>query len=140
MKKAVTILENIISYGSLAYSLVVLFAVLANIAEPELRYVNATGFGTLMIGYSVTVVLSASVFFALRGRGGAKRTLTDELLPHGALVLSVTALTLSITNIFNRTMSFVTSELSVAFILIYATWSLLLALRSIECLYSNYES
>ncbi len=124
---------------TLIYSLLVIFAILGNAAVPEMMFVNATDFGVLIIGYAAAVVLSAVVAFVLKSKNGKNSPILSELLPHGAIVLSVAVLTLAITNLFNRTMSFVSSEMSILFILIYAMFGLFLAIRDIECLIEECE-
>ncbi len=139
MKKAERIIRNLIAHFTLVYSALMIFAVLGNSADPDLMYVNATNFGEMLIGYAVCAVLSSVVYFVMRGRYGKKSSVMSEILPHGTVVLSAVMLTLAITNLFNRTMSFVSSELSVSLILIYSVLVLFLAIGNIEYLYAECE-
>lgn len=137
MKFAVKMLRNLISHLTLVYSVLVLFALFAHIAVPEMTYVNSTDSGVMFLCYALFAAASAVVYIGSVFRHGKKDPISSVLLPHVILVLSVTVLTLTITNFFNRSMGFVTSDLSVALMLIYATCGLFLSIGNIEYLYSE---
>ena len=137
MKFAEKLMKNLLSHLTLVYSVLVLFAVFAHVAVPEMTYVNSTDSGVLFLVYAVLVAASAIVYIDSSFRYGKKDPISSVILPHGALVLSVPVLTLTITNFFNRSMGFVTSDLSVLLMLFYATWGLFLSIGNVEYLYSE---
>lgn len=137
MKFAVKMLKNLISHLTLVYSVLILFAVFAHVAVPEMMYVNSTDSGVLFLVYAVLAVASAIVYIDSALHHGKKDPISSVLLPHGTLVLSVTVLTLTVTNFFNRSMGFITSDLSLLLMLFYATVVLFLSVGNIEYLYSE---
>ncbi len=137
MKLAVKMLKNLIAHLTLVYSVLILFVVFAHAAMPEMMYVNSTDSGVIFLVYAVFVVASAIVYIDSSYRLGKKDPISSVLLPHGSLVLSVTVLTLTITNFFNRSMGFVTSDLSIMLMLIYAAVGLFLSIGNVEYLYSE---
>ncbi len=139
MKFAVKCLKNLIVHLTLVLSVLVLFAILADSALPEMRYINTTDTGVLLLVYAVLAVNSAIVYIFESLRFGKKSVILSVLMPHGTLVLSVVVLVLTITNFFNRSMGFITSALSIALFLIYAMLVLMLSLGNIEYLCEECE-
>lgn len=133
------VLKNLTAHLTLVLSVLVLFAILADSALPEMKYINTTDTGVLLLVYAIAAVISAVVYIAESLRTGKKSTILSVILPHGTLVLSVVVLTLTITNFFNRSMGFITSTLSTALFLIYVVLVLLLSLGNIEYLYGECE-
>lgn len=133
------ILKNLVSHAALVYSVLILFVLFAHIAVPEMMYVNSTDSGVIFLIYALFGVSSAIAYIDSVLRFGKKHPLMSVILPHGTLIVSVTVLTLTITNFFNRSMGFVTSDMSVFLMLVYAMLVLFLSLGNVEYLYAECE-
>lgn len=133
------ILKNIVAHASLVASLFILVLAISDAAQPEMLIINSIDTGIILIAYCV-VAISASVLHigcSLREAcGGLIRT----LLPNATIVLSLLTLTLSITNIFNRSMEFVTSDLSKLVILILSVTGVFTSLSLVECIFGEVKN
>ena len=93
--------------------------------------------GTLLCVFAVLTFSLSVVYICYRygdrpddaARGG----ILLAVLPHGVMILSLLIETLSVTNFFNHSMELLTSDLSVAVIIIYAVLSLCESVCVLEC-------
>lgn len=128
------IFKNVLAHASLIASLFIFVITLADAAQPEKLLINSSNTGTLLIVYCV-IEISASVLhigYSFRESSGG---LLQTVLPNAVIIMSLLMLTLSITNIFNRSMGFVTSDLSKLLILILSVTGIFMSLGLVDCVY-----
>ncbi len=108
--KFFTPLSHIILHAEIVFSLFVLAILFLDASDSREQYINSVSTGYILLGFCILTAISAAVSFAVSS--GVPKSLLDTLLPHILLVLNLTLTTLVITNLFNRSMGFVTSDMS----------------------------
>lgn len=108
---------------SLAASLTAVALYFADVCEPTKFYINSSATGYFLCPACVSIFVSAVLSLTYEPRG-----VLDIVLPHAAIVLSLTVETLTVTNFFNHAMELLTSSISKSLIVVYATLSLLMSL------------
>lgn len=133
MNKTKRIFYNIVAHGTLILSVVTLLLLFADTAYPTRLYVNSTDTGTILIVYCV-FAFAAAILRILYSFRRERDGILSVIIPHGVIVMALMTLTLAITNIFNRSMGFVTSDISKLVFGCLAVFGLLLSLGLIECI------
>lgn len=130
------IFKNGIAHVTLVLSVALLLLFFADAAYPSELYVNSRDTGIIMIVYSVFAFTAAimRITYSFHGRSEGILSL---VLPHGVIVMVLLTLTLSITNIFNRSMGFVTSDMSKLAFSCLSVLGACLSLSIIECIYKE---
>ncbi len=127
MKVICQTLKKLIATTAFLYSFFVIAMLIADAAEPQKLIINSYKTGTAYIIYCV-ILFSASVLQIAENVKSGGGGILSTVLPNGAIVLSLLIATLSITNYFNRSMHFITSELSKSMALVWAAVGLFTAL------------
>lgn len=131
------VLTAVLADLALIISAIIIFLCFIDICEPTQLYINATDTGNLLCPSCVVIFAGAVVYISYRlgdrrcaaARGG----IVLGVLPHAVMVLSLLFEVLTVTNFFNHSMEFLTSDISKAVLLVYATLSLLMSLALIDC-------
>lgn len=126
MKGVCQTLKKLMAAIAFLYSFFVIVMLLADAAEPQKLIINSYRTGTVYIVYCI-VMFSASVLHIVESVRSGENGLLSIVLPNGVIVLSLLVTTISVTNLFNRSMHFVTSELSKSVVLILAVFGLFVA-------------
>ena len=103
------ILLELYSHVSLVFSVFMVLLLFLDASDSSQQYINSYDTGGIITAYCV-LIFAASVVCAAKNYGKAHGV--SFILPHITIVLSLTMLTLAVTNFFNRSMGFITSDMS----------------------------
>ena len=104
------VLMHLLAHITLVFSVFMILILFLDASDSSQQYINSYETGSLVTAYCV-LLFFVSVLAAAKNYGHNVGG-TAFALPHIAIVLSLTMLTLSITNYFNRSMGFITSDMS----------------------------
>ena len=137
------LLYNMLAHGTLIYSAFILFLYTADLLEPAKMYINAADTGKYLFIYCI-LAFTAAVFY-VRFRincidcSAVSGGIVTALLPHTVIVLSLLTETLTITNRYNHSMSFITSDISKFVILLLSLSGAACALCLIQCVMVKFD-
>lgn len=135
-KKTKRIVSSILANAVIIISAFIVFLIFADICEPEKLYINASETGNIVFPATVLTIAAAGVYISYRAEGrsdAARGGIALAILPHAVIILSALFVVLAVTNHFNHAMDFLTSDISKAVLLVYATLSILMAFALLDC-------
>ena len=104
------VLTHLLAHITLVFSVFMILILFLDASDGSQQYINSYETGSLVTAYCV-LLFFVSILTAAKNYGQTVGGAAFAL-PHIAIVLSLTMLTLSITNFFNRSMGFITSDMS----------------------------
>lgn len=104
------VLTHLPAHITLVFSVFMILILFLDASDRSQQYINSNETGSIVTAYC-TLLFFVSVLTAAKNYG-QKVGGVAFALPHIAIVLSLTMLTLSITNFFNKSMGFITSDMS----------------------------